>query len=140
MSRIDIISSSTAYSMRSSFTQKKGKQDMQTKKKVVDEILAVRQRRMSDLPSAELFLRLVWLENAYENRDKDNKELLKYFPIAIVACLETFFRLTIKKVVDSGEPYLSNSQKIMQKNNVGFDFLKAFSRRWMSFSRDIRKE
>ena len=98
---------------------------MQNKKKVVDELLAIRQRRKTNLPSFEIYFRLIWLEYAYENRDKSNKEMLRYFPIAIIACIETFFRLTIKQLIDHGEPYLTNSQSIMPKTNVGFEILKA---------------
>lgn len=98
---------------------------MPRKKKVVDEIFAVRERRKTNLPSGELFFRLIWIEDAYKNRDKNDKELLRYFPIAIIACIETFFRLIIKQIIDYGDPYLTNSQSIMPKNNVSFDVLKA---------------
>lgn len=98
---------------------------MTDRRNIVEEILAVRNRRKSDIPQGELFLRLLHVEHAYQERDSENKELLRYFPIAVVACMETYFRLAIKQLIDSGEPYLTNSQSIMPKTNVGFDVLKA---------------
>lgn len=98
---------------------------MSDRRNIVEEILEIRGRRKSDIPSDELFLRLLHVEHTYKERNPENKELLRYFPIAVVACMETYFRLAIKKLIDSGEPYLANSQSIMPKANVGFDVLKA---------------
>lgn len=39
-------------------------------------------------------------------------ELLRYFPIGAVASMEGYFRLVIRDVIDFGEPYLSNVEKI----------------------------
>jgi uncharacterized protein YecT (DUF1311 family) len=50
--------------------------------------------------------------------------MLRYFPIAAIACIEAFFRLSIKKLIDSGEPYLSNSESILPKNNISYEVLK----------------
>jgi hypothetical protein len=36
-------------------------------------------------------------------------ELLKYGPIGYVACLEGYFRLVIKQLIDSGSPYAENA-------------------------------
>ncbi len=98
---------------------------MTDRRNIVEEILAIRERRKSDIPQGELFLRLLHVEHAYQERGPENKELLRYFPIAVVACMETYFRLAIKNLIDSGEPYLTNSQAIMPKANIGFEVLKA---------------
>lgn len=39
-------------------------------------------------------------------------ELLRYFPIGAIASIEGYFRLLIKDIIDFGEPYLSNVEKI----------------------------
>jgi hypothetical protein len=91
----------------------------------VEEILKIRSRRINDSPETELLRRLIFIQDAYKKRDPDNQELLRYFPIAIVACIESYFRLAIKEIIDSGEPYLSNSQEIVSKMNTGFEVLKA---------------
>jgi len=37
-----------------------------------------------------------------------NRELLRYIPIATVACIQSFFRFAIKELIDSGEPFNKN--------------------------------
>ncbi len=95
------------------------------KRDIVDEIKSIRSRRMSDFATAELHLRLLPLEMSYASRDVSDKELLRYFPIAIVGCMESYFRLVVKQLVDSGEPYLSNARELMQSSNLKFDVIKA---------------
>ena len=97
---------------------------MPDRRNIVEEIIAARGRRNSDIPQAELFLRLLDVEHVYGKRDPENKELLRYFPIAVVACMEAYFRLTIKQLIDSGEPYLTNAQALMSKARVSFEILK----------------
>ena len=97
---------------------------MKKSSKIINDIFAKQERRKTNLTSAEVYLRLTLLEYSYDYRNTEDKELLKYFPIAIVACLETFFRLSIKQIIDFGEPYLSNAESILPKTNIGFDVLK----------------
>lgn len=54
--------------------------------------------------------------------ESPNKELLKYAPIATVACFETFFRSIIKELIDSGKPYVENATQFNQSKNVKVDF------------------
>lgn len=98
---------------------------MSDRRDVIREILEARGRRSCDLPTPELYLRLQRLQNAYEHRDENNKELLKYFPIALIACLESYFRLTIKHLIDSDGPYLSNAESLVSKGQFGFEVVKA---------------
>lgn len=51
-----------------------------------------------------------------------NMELLKYIPIATVACYEAFFRSTIKEMVDFGKPYSSRVAHYNQSKNIKLDF------------------
>jgi len=99
---------------------------MSDRRSIVEEILAIQRRRKTDSPQTELLLRLLHVEVAFENRDRKNKELLRYFPIALVACIESFFRMAIKRLIDSGDPYLSNAQGLLARTNVTFEILKAF--------------
>lgn len=41
-----------------------------------------------------------------------NEELIKYLPIATVACFEAYFKSMIIEIVDEGEPYLSRIPKL----------------------------
>lgn len=51
-----------------------------------------------------------------------SNELLKYIPIATIACFEAFFRSTIKEVIDFGQPFSDNVAKYNQAKNVRLDF------------------
>jgi len=60
-------------------------------------------------------------ENLNYNADFDN-ELLKYIPIATVACFEAFFKSVIKELIDFGKPFSDNAIKFNQSKTVKFDF------------------
>ncbi len=96
---------------------------MSTGRNLINEILEMRTRQ------GEIYSRLFELQGAFEKRDTKNIELLRYFPIAIVACIESFFRSAIKSLIDSGEPYLSNAKDLFTKNQIKsdsyYDVLKA---------------
>lgn len=49
-------------------------------------------------------------------------ELLKYVPVATIACFESFFRSVIKELIDWGKPYNENAIQFNQSKNVKFDF------------------
>ena len=42
---------------------------------------------------------------------KHREEFVRYFPIAVVANLEGYFRARLSQLIDSGEPFLSNALK-----------------------------
>ncbi|MCE7980780.1 MAG: DUF1311 domain-containing protein [Caldilinea sp. CFX5] len=69
---------------------------------------------------AELLFRIFELEHAFRRSDLADPELLKYFPVALIACIEGYFRMAIQEMVDAGEPYLSNAEKASA--NIKFDF------------------
>ncbi len=94
---------------------------IRSNRKVIDEILEVRSRLRFERREAELFVRLGEIEYAYKRVDP---ELLRYFPTALVACMESYFRLVIKELVDFGEPYLSNSSNLLRTDRFDFDILK----------------
>lgn len=95
------------------------------KRNIINEITSVRTR--SEYNSRyEISSRLSDIEYALSeslnyNGDYD-KELLKYIPIAIVACFEAFFRSVIKEMIDFGKPYSDNLLAFNQSKNVKFDF------------------
>jgi len=73
----------------------------------------------------ELFTRLLSLERAFTNRGNLETELLKYFPVALVACLEGYFRLAIKELVDAGPPYLNRSRDLVANAKIDFEIFNA---------------
>jgi hypothetical protein len=95
------------------------------KRNLINEITAIKSR--SEFNSRHDFSsRLNDIEYAFqENLDYNgdfNKELLKYIPIATVACFEAFFRSVYKELVDFGKPFSDNVVKFNQSQNVKFDF------------------
>jgi hypothetical protein len=51
-----------------------------------------------------------------------NSELLKYIPISTVACFESFFRSTVKEIVDFGKPFSDRIADFNQSKNIKLDF------------------
>jgi len=92
---------------------------------IIEEIAAVRQRRRFGSAMAELPLRLFALESAFKDHDRRSTELTRYFPVALVACIEGYFRLAIKELVDAGEPFLSNAGGLASSFKLDFTVLKA---------------
>lgn len=98
---------------------------MPNRRDLIKEIIEIRGRRRSSHPTLELFQRLLELQSAYENRDKKNPELLKYFPIALVACMEGYFRAALKHLIDSEEKYLENASSLAMNLRFDFEIVKA---------------
>ncbi|NTU50272.1 MAG: DUF1311 domain-containing protein [Desulfobulbaceae bacterium] len=92
---------------------------------IIQEIAAVRQRRLFGSAMTELPMRLLTLEQAFKNHDKKDVELIRYFPVALIACVEGYFRMAIKELIDSGEPYFSNAEKPMSSLKLDFSMLRA---------------
>ena len=97
---------------------------MSKSRNIVEEIMEIRSRQ-PNAHFSESSIRLMYLGSAYKSRQNIDKELWRYFPISIIACLEAFFRLAIKQLIDAGEPYLTNSQYLLGKKRIDFDVLKA---------------
>ncbi|GGX62467.1 hypothetical protein GCM10007392_32960 [Saccharospirillum salsuginis] len=92
---------------------------------IIQEIAEVRERRRIGNAMAELPLRLFALERAFKLHGSTDAELAKYFPVALIACLEGYFRMAIKDLVDAGEPYLSNAEKPASSVKLDFSLLRA---------------
>lgn len=92
---------------------------------VIQEIADIRQRRRFGFATAELPMRLFALERAFKTHNKTESELTRYFPVALVACVEGYTRMAIKDLIDSGEPYLSNAEKPAASLKVDFTVLRA---------------
>ena len=92
---------------------------------IIQEIADVRQRRRFDSAMAELPMRLFALERAFKRHDQTDKELVRYFPVALIACLEGYVRIAIKDLIDSGEPFLTNAEKPASSLKLDFALLRA---------------
>jgi len=74
---------------------------------------------------AELPLRLFALEHAFKVHDRSQTELTRYFPVALIACLEGYFRMVIRDLIDAGEPFLTNAEKSASSLKLDFSILRA---------------
>jgi len=93
------------------------------KRDYISEIQALKDRANYDSKYFWNF-RLVALQQTYNDvlNNKLNSEALKYIPIAIVACLESFFQAVNSELIDHGKPFSDNVIKFNQSKDVKFDF------------------
>jgi hypothetical protein len=92
---------------------------------IIQEIVDVRQRRRFGSAMSELPTRLFALEHAFKEHDKSQRELTRYFPVALIACVEGYFRMAIKDLIDAGDPYLSNAERPALSVKLDFLMLRA---------------
>lgn len=88
---------------------------------IIQEIAEMRKRRQFDSSNVELVVRLSALERAFNGHDHVNTELTRYFPVALVACIEGYFRLSIRELIDAGDPYLTNAERLA--SSIKFDLM-----------------
>lgn len=94
------------------------------KRDFINEIVERRSRLPQVRAMSLLLVRLSDLEQEFERRDELSDELMRYFPVAIVACLEGFFRELIRELVDHGPPYSDNLDKF-DDSRIDMKALKA---------------
>ena len=95
------------------------------RRNLVAEISEIHSRLRFKRSEEELFSQLFVIRHTHARVGPTLLELLKYFPIALVACAESYFRLATKELIDFGEPYLSNSQELIRGEKFDFTVLKA---------------
>lgn len=98
----------------------------------IAEIIEIRNRRSSNNSHSEVFIRLFNLEHAFKSAPKDNNEILKYFPIALVATMEGCFRVMAAELIDHGEPFVENCEKLLKNQKLTFSLIKAFQGKQVS--------
>jgi uncharacterized protein YecT (DUF1311 family) len=92
---------------------------------LIQEIADVRQRRQFGSAMSELPLRLFALEKAFKDHDRKQQEFTRYFPVALIATIEGYFRMAVKDLVDAGEPYLSNSERLASTIKLDFSIIRS---------------
>lgn len=92
---------------------------------IIQEIVDVRQRRHFNSAMQELPSRLFELSRAFQECNPHQAELIRYFPVGIVACMEGYFRMAISELIDSGDAFLGNSEKIALSIKFDFQAIKA---------------
>ncbi len=85
---------------------------MTAKRSYTDEILSIRGRNESSARSYAHLLRLSEIERAFDKAKEGPAELLRYFPMGLIAYLEGILREIYRELIDSGSPYLDNVEKL----------------------------
>src|SRR5574341_2500220 len=93
---------------------------MASKRDYITEIVQKRSRLLKRVGRWKLFsTRYEQVLSAFEylRKSKDaslaaRQELLKYVPMGTVACLEAYYRMVIRDLIDHGAPYNANAHKL----------------------------
>ena len=82
-------------------------------KRLTDDLvkeIAARKTRAPE-PDMAVSWRMSSLLQTFNKSTVHRQELLRYFPIAVVATIEGYFRVRLAQLIDHGEPFISNALK-----------------------------
>lgn len=105
---------------------------MSKKRDFVEEILSIQSRNRDYSHHLMLILRLENLERLFKYRNEYDEELLKYFPIGLIACFEGYTRTVIKQLIDFGNPFFENIFKL-KSIQLDFEIIKAIHQKTITF-------
>jgi len=71
-----------------------------------------------------LFAQLDEIEYNLKAMEGKDRDMLRFFSVSLVAVVESFFRLYIIEIVNRGEPYISNSEGIVNSLKIEFSLLR----------------
>lgn len=92
---------------------------------LIGQIADVRARRRFGHAMAELPFRLHEIERSFRGLDQNHGELIRYFPVALVATIEGYFRMVIAELIDHGDPYLKRAESANTREKFDFTVLRA---------------
>ena len=103
-----------------------------SKRDYISEIAGKRERLLRRGPRSTQFGRRVdalieiaeFLEHSQRGKVPSKRELVKYLPIGWVACIEGYFRLVYRDLVDHGPPYRDNAASL-KDIRIGLDHVVA---------------
>lgn len=75
---------------------------------------------MTELPA-----RLFELTRAFQECNPTQIELIRYFPVGIVACMEGYFRMAIRELIDTSDAFLVNAERLASSIKFDFQTIKA---------------
>lgn len=105
---------------------------MTKKRDIIHEILAIQQRQRFGNAQAEVFVRLSDITSSFKKRNSSDQELLRYYPVALVACIESAIRLLIKELIDFGPPFTERAAKLAATIKFDYDVVNAFQGKTIS--------
>jgi hypothetical protein len=100
---------------------------MAVKRNYIEEILEIRSRSHKRADRWQQFtkrnvaiIRSLNFLKETKSHASERKELLKYISIGMVACVETYFRMAIRDLIDAGLPFNENLKKLQE---IKFDLV-----------------
>ncbi len=98
-----------------------------------DYIREIRDYRLRRGDRSRLFERLSKLLAELDRAGGISDELMRYFPVAIVACLETYTRITVQELVDAGPPFSDRVEGFGDRQVKLFEIMKEIHGRRITF-------
>jgi uncharacterized protein YecT (DUF1311 family) len=92
------------------------------KRNYVEEILSIRLRNETNARWGIALIELQALENDLRKAAEFPPEMIRYFPIAAVATMESYFRSCVKELIEFGSPYSENAMSFDKAKDLSFDF------------------
>lgn len=66
-------------------------------------------RSRASIPDMAASWRMSSLLQTFNSPAQHRTELLRYFPVAVVASIDGYFRARLAELIDAGDPFLSNA-------------------------------
>ena len=92
------------------------------KRNYVEEILSIRLRNELNPRWGGALIQLQALEHALQKAGDFPPDMVRYFPIAMVAIMEAYFRSAIKELIDFGPPFSENAAGFDKPKELPLDF------------------
>ena len=89
---------------------------MSNKNSAIQNIQEIKDRSKNVHFSSTLFFRLSKLEKTIKTVSPTDDEVFKYFPVAMVACFEAYFKLAIAEIIDRRSDLKKNAVSSFAKN------------------------
>lgn len=96
---------------------------------IFEQVRESRSRRAIDERMVEVYLGLLGVESYLSNLRDGQTKALRYIPIALYACIETWTRMAICDLINFGSPYLENSGKLIRDRKIDFDILASVDKK-----------
>lgn len=98
--------------------------------KAIQEI--VEKRARASEPDRSASWRMSSLIQTFHAPTKHRDEIIRYYPIAVVAVLDGYFRARLAELIDSGEPYLANAVGANSEIKLNLEIAEALAARKIS--------
>lgn len=93
---------------------------------VIEQILSVKSRLRPFHPRYEMGSRISNIRMSLKESKELHTELLRHYPVALVATIESYFRIATANLIDAGTPWLDNAANLISKERIKFETVKSF--------------